>query len=301
MPEIAEVAWEGGRRERWSVAGEAVTVCRFDDEAGSGHGREALIEGGGAEAAGCPQFGERPGLRAVGEGCGDALIDGSWFDTALGLAVGLSRFEGKSVIALGQFKRDAGNGGGGTMFDGQDDAIVTVPSEIEVGVTPGVELRGSAQGLPRADGAGALFGVVDKHDGDGVTPLQFAQEGEQRSHIAADILVDAMQTHERIEDQQPRFQPGDGLLQPNPVGLEIEAQTGGGDHLHVEISETDAASGADAVEAAADDVQSVFGGIEQNAAGAADREAAQAGDAGGDGDGQIEGEEGFCRTWVRRR
>ena len=97
MPEIAEAAWEGGRRERWSVAGEAVTVCRFDDEAGSGHGREALIEGGGAEAAGCPQFGERPGLLAVGEGCGDPLIDGTWFDTALGLAIGLDRLEGKGV------------------------------------------------------------------------------------------------------------------------------------------------------------------------------------------------------------
>jgi hypothetical protein len=41
-------------------------------------------------------------------------------------------------------------------------------------------------------------------------------------------------------------------------------------------------------------VQGVFGGIEQDAAGAADREAVQAGDAGGHGDGQIEGEEGFA-------
>jgi hypothetical protein len=28
--------------------------------------------------------------------------------------------------------------------------------------------------------------------GDGVTPLQLAQEGEQRSNLAADILIDAM-------------------------------------------------------------------------------------------------------------
>ena len=40
-------------------------------------------------------------------------------------------------------------------------------------------------------------------------------------------------------------------------------------------------------------MECVFGGIEQDAAGAPDREAAQAGDAGGDGDGQIESEEGF--------
>ena len=162
MPEIAEVAWEGGRRERWSVTGEAVTVGRFDDEAGGGHGREALVEGGGADAAGCPQFGERPGLLAVGEGCGDALIDGSWFDTALGLAIGLDRLEGKGVVALDQFKRNARHGSSGAMFDGQDDAIVAVAAEIEVGIAPGVELRRSAQGLPGADGAGSLFGMVDE-------------------------------------------------------------------------------------------------------------------------------------------
>ena len=38
----------------------------------------------------------------------------------------------------------------------------------------------------------------------------------------------------------------------------------------------------------------VFGGIEQDAAWAADRESAQAGHAGGDGDSQIESEEGFA-------
>jgi hypothetical protein len=38
-------------------------------------------------------------LLAVGEGCGDALIDGSWFDTVLGLAIGLNRLEGECVVA----------------------------------------------------------------------------------------------------------------------------------------------------------------------------------------------------------
>jgi hypothetical protein len=52
--------------------------------------------------------------------------------------------------------------------------------------------------------APAVFSVVDDGDGDGVAPLQFAQEGEQWGDIAADILVDAMQAHERIEDEQAR-------------------------------------------------------------------------------------------------
>src|SRR6476646_4564423 len=103
-----------------------------------------------------------------------------------------------------------------------------------------------------------------------------------------------MQADERIEDEEARLQPGDGLIEGRAVGLEIEAQAGGGDHLDVECSETDAGGGTDAIEAASDDVECVLGGIEQNAAGSAHREAAQTGDAGSDGDGEIEGEEGFA-------
>jgi hypothetical protein len=111
--------------------------------------------------------------------------------------------------------------------------------------------------------------MVDKHDGDGAATLQFAQEGEQRRDVAADVLIDAMQAHERIEDEQARLQPGDGFIETCTVGLEIEAQTGGGDHLHVEFGETDAGGGTDTFKAAADDVRGVFGGIEQDAAGVA--------------------------------
>ena len=200
--------FEGGGREQRSATGEAVTVGGFDDKAGGGHGGEALVESGGADAAGCPQFGERPRLLAVGEGCGDALIDGSRLDTMLGLAIGL---EGSRARALSRWISSSvtpGIGGGGAMLDGQNDAVVTVAAEIEVGIAPGVELRRSAQGLTGADGAGALFGMMDERDGDGVAALQFAQEGEQRRDVAADILIDAMQAHERIEDEQPRLQAG---------------------------------------------------------------------------------------------
>jgi hypothetical protein len=102
-----------------------------------------------------------------------------------------------------------------------------------------MELRRSAQGLTGTDGACALFSVVDDGDGDGVVPLQFAREGEQRGDIAADILVDAMQAHERIEDEQARLQPSNGLVETYAVSLQIEAQTGGGDNLDVEFGETD--------------------------------------------------------------
>jgi hypothetical protein len=136
--------------------------------------------------------------------------------------------------------------------------------------------------------------MMDDRDGDGVPTLQVTQEGEQRRDLAADILIDAVQAHERIEDEQPRLQPGDGLIETRAVGLEIEAQAGRGDHLDVEFGQRDAGGGADAFETAANDMERVLGGIEQNATRARDRETPQAGGAGGDGDRQIEGEEGFA-------
>jgi hypothetical protein len=128
-----------------SAGGEAVSVGGFDDEAGCSQGCEARVEGGITDAAGGSQYGERPWLLAVREGGCDAAIDRSRLDTMLGLVIGLNWLEGECVVALGQFKRDARYGGGGPMLDGQDDAIVIVAPEIEVGIAPGVE---SADGAP---------------------------------------------------------------------------------------------------------------------------------------------------------
>ena len=58
--------------------------------------------------------------------------------------------------------------------------------------------------------------------------------------------------------------------------------------------ESQAGGGADAVEALAHDGQGILGSEEQDATGARHREAAQTRRGGGDGDGQIEGKEGFA-------
>jgi hypothetical protein len=68
-----------------------------------------------------------------------------------------------------------------------------------------VELGGAAQRLAGADTAGALPGVMDDEHGDSVAALQLAQECEQRRNLAAGVLVDAVQAHERIEDEQARL------------------------------------------------------------------------------------------------
>ena len=74
------------------------------------------------------------------ESRGDTLIDGSRLGTAIRLVIRrLDGLEGEGVVALGQFQSDTGHRGGGAVFDGQDDAILTVAAEIEVGIAPGVE------------------------------------------------------------------------------------------------------------------------------------------------------------------
>jgi hypothetical protein len=63
--------------------------------------------------------------------------------------------------------------------------------------------------------------LKDEDDGEAVVALQVAQVGEQRGDFAADILVDAMQPDEGVEDEQPRFQAGDGLRQTGAMGVEV--------------------------------------------------------------------------------
>src|SRR3954447_3271463 len=140
-------AWGSARRDarpirpaHRSASGEAVSVGGFDDEAGGGHSGEAFVESGGADAAGCAQLGEWPRFIPLGESRGDTLIDGSRLGTAIRLVIWrLDGLEGEGVVALGQFQSDTGHRGGGAVFDGQDDAILTVAAEIEVGIAPGVE------------------------------------------------------------------------------------------------------------------------------------------------------------------
>ena len=192
--------------------------------------------------------------------------------------------EREGVGALSEFECHAGHRRGGAVLDGQRDiaavAGVAVAAEVEVGIAPAMELGGAAQGLAGADVASALLGVVDDDHGDGVAALQLSQIGEQRRHLTSGVLIDAMQTHQGIEDEQAQLQVGDGVVEASAVGREIQSYGGCGDDLDVEIGKAEAGGGADAVEPPAHDVERVLGGIEQNAAGAWHAEATQARNAG---------------------
>jgi hypothetical protein len=113
----------------------------------------------------------------------------------------------------------------GTMLDRQRE-IIAVAAQVEVGIAPGVELRGASQRLTGADAATALLDVMDDEHGNVMPALQLAQVGEQRGDLAAGVIVDAVETYEWIEDEQARLQSGDGLGEVAAVGIQIEPEVG---------------------------------------------------------------------------
>src|SRR5947209_3120842 len=92
------------------------------------------------------------------------------------------------------------------------EVTLALHSEVRVGRggsrPPRCRTRTAAQGLAGSDVAGPVPGMVDNADGEAVAALQLAQEGEQRRHFAAEVLVD-----------ETRLQLGDGLVEAGTVGL----------------------------------------------------------------------------------
>jgi len=77
-----------------------------------------------------------------------------------------------------------GHGGGGAMPAGKGEAVVAVAAEIEVGITPGVEFRRSAQGVAGPSGAGPLSGMVHHQIGSRVPSIPAAWAEQVRVELS---------------------------------------------------------------------------------------------------------------------
>jgi hypothetical protein len=118
------------------------------------------------------------------------------------------------------------------MFDIQSQ-FVSEAAQVEVRVSPGVELGRAAQRLTGPYATGAFFGVMDDEHSEGMPSLQFAQVREQGRHLTAGVFVDAMQAHERIQHQQPRFELLHGVLETGAIRRYIQPQSRGRDHMNI--------------------------------------------------------------------
>jgi hypothetical protein len=170
---------------------------------------------------------------------------------------------------------------------------VTVARQVSVRVAKRVQIRAATQGLPGL-GAVLLAGVVHEHDGQIERPLQLPQEAQEPGDVRRAVLIQTMQSHERIEDQHMRAQLAQDVAQALLIDVEVEAQHRRGDDMEVEGGDVEGAVAAERLDASADGGERVLGEIHEGGAGVVHGEAAQAGRARGDADGQLEAEPGLA-------
>lgn len=92
---------------------------------------------------------------------------------------------------------------------------------------------------------------MHEQDGEVEAALELAQVGEQRGDLARCVLVDAMQSDERIEDEELGAQLGDRVSEAVAVALDVDPDRWRGDDVEVEVGEIAAGGERDAGEALA--------------------------------------------------
>ncbi len=180
-------------------------------------GADGLVPSSGAFA----DLALREGRFGFGEGLEDALFGRFGRRVSLG-GVGLAQAQGGPLAVVGEFDLDVVEAGGGAMFGGHEDLPVTA-FEVEIAVSPGVQLGASSQGLPGSGGA-AFAGVVDEQDRGLEASLDVAQEAEDGGDLGDGIFVDAVEADEGVENEEAGPDALHGLDQALAVGAMIEAQ-----------------------------------------------------------------------------
>ena len=226
-----------------------------------------------------------------GERLEDAPFGGFGLRRGIG-GVDLAEAQRGPLAVVGEFDLHVVEAGGGAVLDGHDDVPVAAP-QVEIRIAPGVQFAAPAQGLSRPCGA-ALSGMMDEQHGGPEAALDVAQEAEDGGDLGDGIFVDAVQPDEGVEDDEAGADALHRLDQALAVGAMIEAQGWHVDDGDVEGFEPGAGGARDPLEAGAHDVSCVLGGEHQDRARLVGGEAAQAGDAGGDGDGEVERQEGLA-------
>lgn len=180
----------------------------------------------------------------------------------------------------------------GSVLDGEAQALA-LPSQVQVGVPPCMEFAGAAQGLPSTSVSCVLAGVMDEHDRAAVSTLQLSQESEQRCDRSRHVLIDPVQPHEGVENQERGLHLGDGGVQLPSVFLGIDTDRRRCDSPEIQLGEVEPVMRGDAVEAFADDVGCVLRGIQQHAAWVGDLVGSEAGSPRGHGDTHTQSQEGL--------
>ena len=100
------------------------------------------------------------------------------------------------------------------MLDSQLEGTMS-PTHIEVVVPPGMKISRPTEDQADLIRAGAgLAGMVDDEDGDVVLPLEITEIGKDARDLEGGVLVDSVETDERIEDEKNRTVERDRRREP---------------------------------------------------------------------------------------
>jgi hypothetical protein len=236
---------------------DAIPIRGSSDAAGSNELSQDFSDVAGADARGVAQLALRERGFRFGENLLDALPGGRLGRLGFsGLLIHELESEGRWVgferelQAIGTWRR--------TMFDAQIQMWV-VTAQIQVGVPPGVEFGRPSERLATTLVGGAFAGMVHQRYGSAVAALQAAQISEQWGDLGREVLIDTVQTNQRVEHKQFGFEAGDrGVKRPLLLGV-IEPKGRHGDDMDVEAVEVGAGGSGDALEALSQDV-GILGG-----------------------------------------
>ena len=160
-----------------------------------GQFRQGGADGGGAHAAEFAQLVQRHRFLELSQSLTHPIHRCRWrggFDQGT-----LKNRQSQSRARLSQLERDMVLAGSGAMLGGEGQ-LGTFASHVEIGVTPAVELTGTAQGLARPAGVRVFAGMMNQQDGQLELALETAQIREQRRDLAGVIFIHPMKANERV-------------------------------------------------------------------------------------------------------
>ncbi len=137
--------------------------------------------------------------------------------------------------------------------------------QIQVRVAEGMDVTGAAQ--PLAGGGsprGVLPRVMHQQHRQVELPLQRAKVRQQLGHFAGVVLVDAVKSHQGIQNEQPGPEPPGCLQEPRAVRIAIEPEHGRGDHVDLDLGEIETAMPGHSRDPLAHDRQRVLGQVDQD-------------------------------------
>jgi hypothetical protein len=172
------------------------------------------------------------------------------------------------------------------VLQGQED-FLSFSGKVGVGVTESVQVGAPSKRLTRL-GVGALAGVVDEDERQLEGSLKMAEVSQEPRDILGAVFIQRVQPDQRIEEEKPRPEVGDGGAQAQLVPLGVEVHGGLGDDRDLESVDGDPPVAADGFEAAADLRKSVLGEVDEGGAGSVDAEAVEGRSAGGDADREVQ-------------